>query len=204
VPSRTSGLPESQANLPRTVGGHIAGEGGFRQPEFLPHDLKHVNQRGTRRGVLVWCQKNEFTGRTKMKLKPFPKRRLINRQRIGVVKMAAGFLPRRAAGMKNGRAFVRRKAGQLQFLECGGWHGGNLRPMPDRLRREPARFANFAVGGIMFELEREKFQGQPGELRAADCGLRMGNQIAQARGEAGQFLVHAVFVCRLVFRDSRI
>ncbi len=30
------------------------------------------------------------------------------------------------------------------------------------------------------------------------------NQIAQARGEAGKFLVHAVFICRLVFRDSRM
>jgi len=33
--------------------------------------------------------------------------------------------------------------------------------------------------------------------------LVLPNQPAQARGEAGKFWVHAVFVCRLVFRDSR-
>jgi hypothetical protein len=29
------------------------------------------------------------------------------------------------------------------------------------------------------------------------------NQSAQARGIAGKLCIHAVFVCRLVFRDSR-
>ena len=29
------------------------------------------------------------------------------------------------------------------------------------------------------------------------------NQLAQTRGKVGKFFVHAVFVCRLVFRDSR-
>jgi hypothetical protein len=33
--------------------------------------------------------------------------------------------------------------------------------------------------------------------------LTIGNVVAQTRGEAGKFFIHAVFVCRLVFRDSQ-
>ena len=119
------------------------------------------------------------------------------------MEVAAGLLFRRAAGMEDGSAFVRREAGQFQFLERGGRHGGDLRPMPDHLRRQRARLANFPAGGIVFELKREKFQREFGKLPVADGRLPAGHQLAQARGEAGKFLIHAVFVCRLVFRDSR-
>jgi hypothetical protein len=44
------------------------------------------------------------------------------------------------------------------------------------------------------ELQREEFKSKLGELRIADCGLRIGNQLAQARGKAGKFFLHAVFV----------
>ena len=118
--------------------------------------------------------------------------------------MAAGLLLRRAAGMEDSRALVRREAGQFHLLEPGGRHGGDLRPMLDHLRRQLARFANFPVGGVVFELKSEQFEGERRELRIADCRLPIGNQLAQARGEAGKFCVHAVFVCRLVFRDSRV
>ncbi len=119
------------------------------------------------------------------------------------MKMAAGDLFRRAAGIENGGAFFDGNAGQFKLLERSRWHGGNLRPMFNDLRRDLTSLANFTVGGVMLELEREQFQCQLGELPVADCRLLIGNQLAQARGEAGKLVVHAVFVCRLVFRDSR-
>ena len=72
--------------------------------------------------------------------------------------MAAGLLPRCAAGMKNGGALFRWKARKLQFLERGGGHGGNLCPMPDDIWRQTTRLANCPIGGVVFELEREKFE----------------------------------------------
>src|ERR1017187_7387188 len=95
-----------------------------------------------------------------MPLERSPERRLINRQRFSAMRMAAGLLFRRATGMKDGGAFVRREAGQFQFLERSGRHGGNLHPMLDVLGRQPTRFANFPVGGVVSELQREKFQRQ--------------------------------------------
>ena len=88
--------------------------------------------------------------------------------------MAAGLLLRRAAGMKNRRAFVRCETGQFQFLERGGRHGGNLRPMFDGCRRQLARLANFPIGGVMFELEREQFQVRANQT--AHCELRIHRQ----------------------------
>jgi hypothetical protein len=78
--------------------------------------------------------------------------------------MAAGLLFRRAAGMENRRAFFRRQTGQFQFLERGGGHGGNLRPMFDNLGCEPAGFADFPVGGVLLELQREEFEGESVEF----------------------------------------
>ena len=79
--------------------------------------------------------------------------------------MAAGLLLRRAAGMKNRGAFFRRKAGQLEFLECNGWHGRNLRPLLHRLRGKLAGQTNFVIGGVIFELKREKFQCERAKFR---------------------------------------
>ena len=101
--------------------------------------------------------------------KPRPQRRFINRQRFGVMKMPAGLLFRRAAGMKDGGAFVRRETGQFQFLERGGRHGGNLRPMLDNFRRQSARFADFPVGGVVFELKREEFERSELKSRRDSC-----------------------------------
>ena len=108
--------------------------------------------------------------------------------------MAAGLLLRRAAGMKDGGAFGGRKGGQFQFLERARRHGGNLRPMLDGLRRHAASQADFLVGGIILELEREQFEREGGELLIADCQLPIGNQRTQLGGEIKKFFVHAVFV----------
>ena len=110
------------------------------------------------------------------------------------MKIPADPLLRRATGMKDGGATCGGNAGQFKFLERTRWHGGDLRPMLDPLRHNPARLADFAVGRIVLALKCEKLQRQLGELRIADCGLRIGNQPAQADGEMGKFRVHAVFV----------
>jgi hypothetical protein len=52
--------------------------------------------------------------------------------------------------------------------------------------------ANFLIGGVVFELEREQFESELCKLPIADCRLPIGNQIVQARGETGKFFVHAV------------
>jgi hypothetical protein len=73
------------------------------------------------------------------------------------------------------------------------------------------------------ELEREQFEGQRVEIFNVGADVRRlmikpggangvatpdvvthGDQPTQARGEMGKFNVHAVFVCRLVFRDSQV
>ena len=92
--------------------------------------------------------------------KPRPQRRFISRQRFGAVKVSAGLLFRRAAGMENRGAFRRRQTRQIQFLECRCRHGGNLRPMFDDSGRESASFADFPVGGVVFELKREELEGK--------------------------------------------
>jgi hypothetical protein len=66
--------------------------------------------------------------------------------------------------------------------------------MFDGCRRQFARRADFPVGGIVLELEGEQLQRELGELRSVECGVPIGNQPAQARGEAREFFVHAVFV----------
>lgn len=86
--------------------------------------------------------------------------------------MAARFLFRRAAGMEDGGGFIRRETGQVQFLECDGRHGGNLRPMFNNLRRDSARLANCPVGGIVFELEREQFQREFVEIFKVGADMR--------------------------------
>ena len=88
------------------------------------------------------------------------------------MKMAARFLLRRAAGMKDGGAVFRRKTGQFQFLERGGWHGGNLRPMPDHLRRQLAHLADFSIRRVVFELKREQFQREFVEIFKVGADVR--------------------------------
>lgn len=74
------------------------------------------------------------------------------------MEMAAGLLFRRAAGMKNGGAFFRRKAGQFQFLKSRRRHKRNLRPMLYLVRGQTACLANRPVSGIVLKLEGEEFQ----------------------------------------------
>ena len=115
--------------------------------------------------------------------------------------MPAGFLFGRAAGMENGRALVRRDAREFQFFERRGRHGGNLCPMPDRFRRQTPCGADYSIGGVVFELEREEFEGKPIEgrvltIRGGQCfvaalidwGIDKAmpserNDFAQTRGE---------------------
>ena len=99
------------------------------------------------------------------------------------MKMQAGLLFRRAAGMKNGGALVRREAGQFQFLERTRRHGGNVCPIFDGVWRDLVRLADFPVGGVVRELEREQLQREFGELPVAGCRLPIGNPFAQARGK---------------------
>src|SRR5664280_2265590 len=88
------------------------------------------------------------------------------------MEVAAGFLLRRAAGMKDGGALVRREAGEFQFLERAGWHGRNLRPAFYNCRRQLAGRTDFAVGGIIFELECEQFQREFVEVFKAGTDVR--------------------------------
>ena len=78
--------------------------------------------------------------------------------------MAAWLLLRRPAGMKNNRAFIRSETGQFQFLERRRGHRWNPCPMLDHLRRQATRFADCPVGGVVFELEREKFERESVEI----------------------------------------
>jgi hypothetical protein len=57
--------------------------------------------------------------------------------------------------------------------------------MLDDFRGELARGANFSVGGIVLELQREKFQREFGKLAIGNWRWEIGNPPAQARGEAG-------------------
>jgi len=99
--------------------------------------------------------------------------------------MPAGWLRRRAARMEDGGAFHRREAGQLQFLERAGWHGGNLRPLRHHRWRQFARRTDFPVSGIVPELKREQFQRQRGERQIGNRKSEIGNTLTQARGEVG-------------------
>ena len=99
------------------------------------------------------------------------------------MKMAAGLLLRRAAGMEDGGAFGGRKRSQFQFLERARRHGGNLRPVFDSLRRNFPRLADFAVGEVVLELERKQFQRQRREI--GNRKSEIGNHSAQAHGETG-------------------
>ena len=139
----------------------------------------------------IW--KFRFQIRRDVPSKPRPQRRLINRQRFGVMKMPAGLLFRSATGMKYSGSLLRRNTGKIQFLERAGRHDWDLRPMLDPFWRQFARFADFAIGGVVIKLKREQFQSEFGELPIADCRLPIGNQSAQTRGEVGKFFVHAVF-----------
>src|SRR5579859_6054127 len=76
------------------------------------------------------------------------------------MEVAAGLLRGGAAGMENRSAFLRRKAGKLQFLECTRRHGGNLRPVPNGFGRQTTRLTNFSISGVMFVLKREQFEGK--------------------------------------------
>ena len=102
--------------------------------------------------------------------------------------MPAGWLRRRAAGMEDGGAFHRRETGEIQFFERAGWHGGNLGPMRHHRWRQFARRADFPVGGIGLELEREQFQSQRGELRMVDCGLAISPNKRVAKWDSSGFM----------------
>ena len=112
--------------------------------------------------------------------------------------MAAGLLFRRAAGMENRAALVRRQTRQFQFLERRCRHGGNLRPMFNDSRRKIASLANFPVGSIVLELQRKELDGEPVKIsegrvtrapiwafqvRASWNSALRKNGLAQTRGE---------------------
>jgi hypothetical protein len=87
------------------------------------------------------------------------------------MKVSAGLLFRRAAGMKNRRVFDGRQAGEFQFLECARRHGRDLSPMLHCGRRCVSRRADLLIRSVVSELQREKFESEFGELPIADCRL---------------------------------
>jgi len=133
------------------------------------------------------------------------------------MKVSAGSLFRRAAGMENGSALLRREARKFQFLERRGRHGGNWGPVLDSLRRPFLRLADFSVSQIVPELEHKQFERQGIEIFVGADVRRLilstarletpyvvsyEKTPAQMRGKVRKFFVHAVFVW-LVFRHSR-
>lgn len=121
--------------------------------------------------------------------------------------MPAGVLVGGAAGMEDGRAFLGREAGQVQLLKDAGGHVGDLGPMFDRVRGLPARLANLSISWITFKLKSKELQGK--RFETCGPGLFPGNEcralkdLPEAGGEGDEIMIHAVFVCRLVFRHSR-
>lgn len=99
------------------------------------------------------------------------------------MKMAAGFLLRRAAGMKHSGPIFRWNARQLEFLEQTGRHCGDMRRILDVTGCDVSRFTNPSVGGIGLELKGEKFERQLGELAMANGWWPMGDQLAQTRAK---------------------
>ncbi len=103
--------------------------GDARPSEFLPHGFKHVDERRMRHlhpaaasekwrmedggWKLVFRSARHHSQIANparhLEKTTKPQRRLINRQRFRAMKMPAGLLLRRAAGMKDGGAFVRRE-----------------------------------------------------------------------------------------------
>ena len=88
---------------------------------------------------------------------------LINRQRLGIVKMAAGPLPRGAAGMEDMRPFRGRQAGDIIFLERGGGQRRNFPPVPNR--GDISLCAKLPVNRHRVPLQRKQGGRQPVELR---------------------------------------
>ena len=98
--------------------------------------------------------------------------------------------------MKNSFAFFGRQARQFQFLERGSRHGGNLRPMRCRMRRDFSRFAQFSVGRVVIELQGEQHQGHSVEF-SVEVRQKVGVAAMFARkitGADGKFRCHAVFL----------
>ena len=55
--------------------------------------------------------------------------------------------------------------------------------MLDGPRHQIPTRADIPIDGVVFQLEREKFEGKFGKLPIADWRLAIGNQPAQARGK---------------------
>src|SRR5262245_10835098 len=91
-------------------------------------------------------------------------RLLIERERLGIMKVPTGLLPGRPAGMKHGRALLRGKAGHLKLFERLRWHRRNLRRILDLAKAESARLANQPVSRIGLELQPKQYQSQPVEI----------------------------------------
>jgi hypothetical protein len=134
--------------------------------------------------------------------------------------MSTRSLLRCAAGMKNVCARFRRETSQIQFLESSRRHGGNLRPMVDRIRKHISRLAKFSIRRIVLELQREENECHAVEFGVVVCTQREfkpravphlagrnskrrnskrrflradGNKLAQSRGKDRQVRRHAVF-----------
>src|ERR1035441_10912153 len=90
----------------------------------------------------------------KMPPEPGTQRLLIKRQRLGIVKMAAGPVPRGAAGMEDVGSFRGRQAGDLIFLER---RRGQRRNLPPVLNGGNVSFpAKLAIDRHRLPLQREQ------------------------------------------------
>ena len=148
---------------PRTVGLSGSDEYGRVGAYFASNGFKHVNEGGMRR-VRGWRgEDEEIAGRViyeDVSSEPNPRGSFIERERGGIVEMAAGAMFGRSAGMENFGALLRRKAGEFQVFECRPWNCGNIDEMRYFGRSEFARFTQPSIRQIMFELEAEEGESQ--------------------------------------------
>src|SRR4051812_45640587 len=80
------------------------------------------------------------------------------------MKMPAGLLSGRAAGMKHRRPFPGRNARQFHFLESRRGNEGDLLPMNDVRRGDSPRFTEFPVSRVAAELPAKQLNREAVEF----------------------------------------
>ena len=99
-----------------------------------------------------------------MDLKPWQRSCFVKQKRFAVVKMTAGPLFHRAAGIKNSGSLRGGQARKFSFLKGSRGYGGNLWPMPDTISNNSPPVANLPIGRIVLELEGEELKRELLEL----------------------------------------
>ena len=133
-------------------------------------------------------EKNEHrparTVTQKMPFKPGEQGRFIKRERCGAMKMAAGNMARRAAGIKDAAAVIFGQARNDMLFERRGRQRRNLAPMPDRAGADSPLLAQPAINRHPLELKGEQRQRQAIEaLIAIHVRAGLGNERAHPEQE---------------------